>query len=336
MTKHPHTPYALGTPVNGLVWNGDTVAAAGGEGTLHLIRPNLTKALAVQVSDAPLMTVIATPEGFATADESGRIHLTTVQGEVTLLAETKYMFLENIVYFAKKKQILAATGKSVTVINQDHSVTKLPHTLPSTIGGMAISPIGPRLAVSHYGGATILALDSVKNPPRLLPWKGSHLALTYSPDGKWLISSMQEQAIHLWRLSDGMDLQMRGYPSKITQFSWMSDNTTLATNGGGGVPLWSFATEKGPAGTQARVLADSGVQDTLVTAISMHPKGPFCAIGYTDGLTLLTQTVEDRAILLHEPNSQSVSHIAWAANGMYLASAHANGTVTLTDFAALV
>ncbi len=336
MTTNPHTPHALNTPINGLVWNADTLAAAGGEGTLHLLRPNLTKPLAVQVSDAPLMTVIATPEGFATADESGRIHLTTVQGETTLLADTKYMFLENIVYFAKKKQIIAATGKSVTIINADGSTSQLPHKLPSTIGGMAISPIGPRLAVSHYGGASILALDNTKNPPRLLPWKGSHLGLTYSPDGKWLISSMQEQAIHLWRLSDGMDLQMRGYPSKITQFSWMSDNTTLGTNGGGGVPLWSFATEKGPAGTQARVLADSGVQETLVTSLAMHPKGPFCAIGYTDGLTLLTQTVEDRAILLHEPNAQPVQHIAWSANGMHLALAHANGTVTLTDFAALV
>ena len=332
----PHKPYPLGTTINGLVWNNDTAAAAGGEGQLHLLRPGLEKALAVQVSDAPLMTVISTPEGFATADESGRIHLTTPQGETTLLAETKYMFLEHLAYFPKKKQILAATGKSVTVINPDHSLTKLPHTLPSTIGGMALSPIGPRLAVSHYGGATILALDSVKNPPRLLPWKGSHLGLTYSPDGKWLVSSMQEQAIHLWRLSDGMDLQMRGYPSKITQFSWASDATTLGTNGGGGVPLWSFATEKGPAGTQARVLADSGVQETLVTALAMHPKGPFCAIGYTDGLTLLTQTAEDRAILLHQPNGQPVSHIAWSADGMHLALAHSGGTVTLTDFAALV
>ena len=133
-----------------------------------------------------------------------------------------------------------------------------------------------------------------------------------------------------------MDLQMRGYPSKVTQFSWAADGTTLATNGGGGVPLWSFATDKGPAGTQARVLADSGAQDVLVTALAMHPKGPFCAIGYTDGLTLLTQTAEDKAILLHQPNNQPVSHIAWSEDGMHLALAHANGTVTLTDFASLV
>jgi len=334
--QNVHTPYPLGTPVNGLAWHEDTLAAAGGEGTLHLLRPGLAKPLAVAVSTSPLLAVISTPDGFATASESGEVHLVTPQGEATLLAETKYMFLENILYYPKKQHILAATGKSVTIIHTDGTTTKLPHPLPSTIGGMALSPLGPRLAVSHYGGATILALDNVKNPPRTLPWKGSHLGLTFSPNGKWLVSSMQEQALHLWRLADGLDLQMRGYPSKITQFSWGSDGVTLATNGGGGVPLWSFATDKGPAGTQARVLAESGTQEVTVSALSMHPKGPFCAIGYTDGLALLTQTAEDKAILLHQPTNSPVTHMTWSPSGMHLATAHPHGTLTLTDFASLV
>jgi WD40 repeat protein len=147
---------------------------------------------------------------------------------------------------------------------------------------------------------------------------------------------MQEQAIHLWRLSDSLDLQMRGYPSKITQFSWDHTQTLLATNGGGGVPLWDFSTFKGPAGTQARVLADSGAQATLVSALAMHPKGPFCAIGYSDGLYLLTQTAEDRAVLLHEPNNSAATQAAWTPDGLHLATAHANGNLTLTDFSALV
>ncbi|RYD49479.1 MAG: WD40 repeat domain-containing protein [Verrucomicrobiaceae bacterium] len=332
----PNITHSLGAPINGLVWNTDTVAAACGDGTLHLTRAGMSKTLAVQVSTSPLLAVISVPEGFATASESGEIHITTPQGESRLLAATKYMFLETIAYFAKKNQILAATGKSITVVNADGSMAKLPHTLPSTVAGLALSPIGPRLAVSHYGGATILPLDNIKNDPRLLPWKGSHLGLTYSPDGKWLISAMQEQAIHLWRLSDGLDLQMRGYPSKITQFSWSSTEATLSTNGGGGVPLWDFSTPKGPAGTQARVLADSGSQTTLVSAVAMHPKGPFCAIGYTDGLTLLTQIVEDRAVLLHHPNEKPTTHLAWHPTGMYLATASAADTLTLTDFATLV
>ncbi len=336
---NPHTTHTLGAPINGLVWLNDTVAAACGDGSLHLARAGMDKPAKIEVSDAPLLALITTPEGFVTADESGNIHLTTVEGETRLLAATKYMFLENIVYYPKRNTIYAATGKKITAISlntQHPTLNTLPHAVPSTAAGLALSPIGPRLAVSHYGGVTIMALDNPSNPPRILNWKGSHLGLTYSPDGKWLISSMQEQAIHLWRLSDSLDLQMRGYPSKITQFSWDSTGTTLATNGGGGVPLWDFSTFKGPAGTQARVLADSGAQQTLVTAVAMHPKGPFAAIGYTDGLTLLTQTAEDRAILLHEPNASFVAHTAWSATGLHLATAHNNGILTLTDFATLV
>lgn len=331
----PHITHPIAA-ITGLAWQASTLAAITGAGTLHLLRPGMAKAVEVQVTDSPLLALVATPEGFATASESGDIHLTEATGESRLLATTKSMFLEHLAYYPKKRQLLAATGKTVTVINPDGSTFALPHKLPSTVAGLAVSPIGPRLAVAHYGGATILALDTPKNPPRLLPWKGSHLGLTYSPDGKWLISAMQEQAIHLWRLSDSLDLQMRGYPSKITQFSWDNTGTVLATNGGGGVPLWDFSTPKGPAGTQARVLADSGAQNTLVTAVAMHPKGPFCAIGYSDGLTLITQTVEDRAVLLHHPTEKPVSHVAWSPDGLHLATASTTGHLHLTDFTTLV
>ncbi|PZP39029.1 MAG: hypothetical protein DI585_05450 [Pseudomonas fluorescens] len=335
-TTAAHITHTLNAPINGLAWIDNTCAAITGDGLLHLARIGMEKSTAIEVSSAPLLAILNTPDGFVTSDEDGNIHLTTLQGETTLLTATKYMFLESIAYYAKKRQVLAATGKTITVINPDGTSFVLPHKMPSTIGGLAVSPIGPRVAASHYGGSTILALDNINNPPRLLPWKGSHLGLTYTPDGKWLISSMQEQALHLWRLADGLDLQMRGYPSKITQFSWDHSGTLLATNGGGGVPLWNFSGPKGPAGTQARVLADSGAQEVLVTTMAMHPKGPFCAIGYTDGLTLLTQIVEDRAVLLHQPNEHATTHAAWSPDGMSLATANANGTLLLTDFAALV
>jgi WD40 repeat protein len=340
-----HSSHQLNAPVNGLAWSptGDetsTLAAACGDGTLHLIRPGMLAPLAVPVSQNALLGLIATPHGFATAAENGDIHLTTDGGEPALLHASKYAFLEHLAYSPKTKQVLAATGRKITAVNAVNGKAEvLPHQLPSTIAGLAVSPIGPRVAASHYGGATVLALDNPKNPPRTLPWKGSKLALTYAPDGKWLISAMQENAIHLWRLADGMDLQMRGYPGKIDQFSWSHDGTQLATNGGSGVPLWSFADKlKGPAGTQAKVLADSSAPGILVTAVAMHPKGPFCAIGYTDGLTLLANLADDKAILLHAPatHGAAISQLAWSPTGLHLAAATPTGHLTLTDFTQLI
>ncbi len=112
----PNITHNLAAPINGLVWNTDTVAAACGDGTLHLTRAGMETTLAVQVTDSPLLGLISVPEGFATAAENGDIHLTTPQGETRLLASTKYMFLEHLAYFPKKNQILAATGKKIAVI----------------------------------------------------------------------------------------------------------------------------------------------------------------------------------------------------------------------------
>lgn len=338
MQSPAHQTFTLAAPLNGLAWHERTLAAIGGDGTLHLLRPDMDKPLSLAIaSESALLGLITTPQGFVTAADNGDLHLTTPQGQTTLLASTGHMFLEHIAYCPRTQQVLAATGKKLTAVKlKDGTTTILPHTLPSTIAGLAVSPIGPRVAAGHYGGATILATDSPKNAPRNLVWKGSHLALTYSPDGKWLISAMQENAIHLWRLSDGMDLQMRGYPGKISQFSWSPSGQELATNGGFGIPLWNFSNkDRGPAGQQARVIADSGAQETTVSAVAMHPKGPFCAVGYADGLALLTNTDQDRAVLIQEPASTPLTHLAWSPDGLYLATTTASGTLTLVNFTKL-
>lgn len=350
MTPTPAAPlegrstFHLETPLNGLVWDaeGSTVATAGGNGVLYLLRPGMEAPFAVTVNaDSALLALVATPHGFATGNDCGELHLVTAQGEHTLLASLPGQFVEHLAYHADVDALLFACGKKLGMLKLGQAdatpvfLTER-YPLPSSIGGLAPSPIGRRVAASHYGGVSIFDLADFKNPPRQLAWKGSHLALTYSPDGKWLISAMQEQAIHLWRMSDGLDLQMRGYPGKITQFGWSHDGNLLGTDGGSGIPLWNFRDKlKGPAGQQARVVADSGAPDLLVTALALHPKGPFVAVGYADGLALLTSYEQEKAVLLHQPAQGPVSHLAWSANGLYLAASSAGGMLALTDFTQL-
>src|SRR5204863_5948197 len=82
--------------------------------------------------------------------------------------------------------------------------------LPSTVGGLAFAPKGFRLAIAHYNGAT-LWFPNAEAPPEKLPWKGSHLGVSFNPDGKFLITTMQEPVLHGWRLADRQDLRMSGY-----------------------------------------------------------------------------------------------------------------------------
>jgi WD40 repeat protein len=339
-----HSVWATEAPVVAAAWLGDTAAAALGDGTLRLLRPGLDKPLAVPLTQGgALLSLAATPRGFAAGADDGTLALVSPQGEPLWHERLKSPFLEHLAYEPATKTLAVATGRTVALYGLDGA---LRHTLeghPSTVLGLAASPLAPRLAVAHHNGVTIHNLQNPKQPPRVLAWKGVHQALTYSPDGKWLISAMQEQAIHLWRLGDGLDLQMRGYPGKIKQFSWRHDGLELATDGGHGLVLWPFPKNKpdGPAGQSARSLAESDPGSeagagTLVTAVAMHPKGPFAALGYGDGLILLTNTQTRQSLLLKAPDSQGpTTTLAWNTNGLHLLAGTQAGWLALIDFSRL-
>src|SRR5438105_880060 len=82
--------------------------------------------------------------------------------------------------------------------------------LPSSAGGLAFAPKGFRLAIAHYNGATLWFPNAAAAPERV-EWKGSHLAARFSPDGKFLVTAMQEPMLHAWRLADGRHMRMSGY-----------------------------------------------------------------------------------------------------------------------------
>src|SRR4029079_14333647 len=75
------------------------------------------------------------------------------------------------------------------------------HEMPSSVGGIAFAPKGLRLAVAHYNGAS-LWFPNAAAKPEVLEWKGSHVDVTFSPDGRFLVTAMQESSLHGWRLAD--------------------------------------------------------------------------------------------------------------------------------------
>ena len=330
------TAWDISAPVNATAWSPDnrTAMGAAGDGHIYLLRPGMAAPLSVEAdADGAVLTLFPYGDGAYAGTDTGHVGLVTATGEWLPIRHYPGQFIEHLAYDAKTGLLAIGVGKTVRLINrQGDEIRNLgPHA--STVAGLAVSPLGARLAVAHYNGVSIWPLDNAKSTPRLLNWKGAHGALTYSPDGKWLVSAMQEQAIHLWRLSDGLDLQMRGYPGKITQFSWDSEGQLLATSGGTGVPLWNFRDKlKGPAGTQAQVVANSSAEELLVTAVACHPQGPFAAVGYSDGLILLTNLTEDRAVLLKEPGQGACTSLTWDSEGIYLLTGTEGGWLSLTNF----
>ena len=107
--------------------------------------------------------------------------------------------------------------------------------------------------------------------------------MTFSPDGRFLVTAMQEPTLHGWRLADGNNMRMSGYAAKVRSMSWSADGEALATSGANELIVWPFHGKDGPMGKAPRVMAPAAAR---VSTVACHPGKEVMAVGYEDGLAL--------------------------------------------------
>jgi len=199
--------------------------------------------------------------------------------------------------------------------------------VPSTVGGLAFAPKGLRLAIAHYNGAT-LWFPNMAGSAEFLPWAGSHLAITFSPDNKFLVTAMHEPALHGWRLADNRHMRMTGYPGRVRSMSWTAGGKALATSGADTVILWPFASKDGPMGKQPAMLAPLQAR---VSVVACHPKNDILAAGYSDGTVLMVRLEDGAEILVRRNGTAPVAALAWNAKGTLLAFGDEDGDAGLLE-----
>ncbi len=186
---------------------------------------------------------------------------------------------------------------------------------PSSPGGLAFAPKGLRLAVAHYKGVT-LWFPNADAAPDVLEWKGSHLGVTYSPNGQFLVTAMQEPTLHGWRLVDAKHMRMSGYAAKVRSMNWSVGGKWLATSGSDQLILWPFQAKDGPMGKQPKLLAPSKAR---VAVVACHPKQEIVATAYDDGMVLMVRIDDGAEILGKNAGASPVTALAWNAAGTMLA-----------------
>ena len=199
----------------------------------------------------------------------------------------------------------------------------------STVGGLAFAPKGLRLAIAHYNGAT-LWFPNAKADPDTLEWKGSHLGALFSPDGRFLVTSMQEPMLHGWRLDDRKDMRMSGYASRVRSLSWTADGKWLATSGSNQVVLWPFSGKDGPMGKQPQLRAPA---DQQADVVACHPRQGVVAVGFADGLSCWCAPTTARRSWAKRPGDAPVTALAWSASGKLLAFGTESGEAGILDLA---
>ena len=311
--------------------DGGACAFALGDGTLRLARITAMQeewaSAEAHPGGACLSLAADATQGFLSGGDDGRLVHTAPDGAVQEVARLGTMkWVEHVA--AHSSGIRAASvGKQLHVLDARGAPLKtLAH--PSSVGGIAFDAKGKRIAASHYNGASLWFVAAKEDKPRLLEWKGSHAAIAISPDGTHVVTAMQENALHGWRLADGQHMRMSGYPSKTRWLSFSAKGRWLATSGADSVVLWPFF-GGGPMGKAPTELA--GGDGVLCSAVACHPQHEIVAAGFADGLVLLAEIASGKVVPVAAPGRGGVSALAWNAAGTHLAFGTETGFAGLVD-----
>jgi WD40 repeat protein len=297
------------------------------DGTSNLIQAHDKGAAALS------LTLDIDGSGVLTGGDDGRLVRTSASGSTATLYHAVNRQIDAIATHMRGGWRAVASGKDIRLIDRSGRVTGETANHPSTVTGLSFNPKGKRLAASHYGGVSLWSTTPWDKQPKRLQWKGSHIAVSWSPDGSTVMSATQEADLHGWRLADGTNMQMRGYEIKVRSIDWARDPLMLVSSGGDCVTAWRFS-GGGPMGTEP-VLAGRGL-GRLVTTVAAHPHGPWVAAGFDDGRLALCELHGERSLRLAPSIGSRVLSLAWSPDGGRLASGTESGVVTLFDLGSSV
>ena len=318
-------PLAAGAPIVAAHFLARTAVFVLGEDAMLLVDSE-GEQRRIAVHSGAILTTATDGERVVSGGDDGKVVETNAAGKSSTLAtDAKHRWIDHVA-LGPDGVVAWSAGKSAFVKARELREFEA----PSTVGGLAFLPKGLRLAVAHYNGATLWFPNAPQATPERLEWKGSHLSATISPDGRFLVTAMQEPMLHGWRLADGKHMRMSGYAARVMSLDWTAGGRFLATSGAPQLILWPFQGKDGPMGKEPRVLAPS---EHRVGVVACHPRQEIVAAGYADGTVLLVRIEDGAEILAKKPGTAPVSALAWSADGKLFAFGTEEGEAGIVDLA---
>ncbi len=251
-----------------------------------------------------------------TGGDDGRLVRTTPEGG-EVVADLGSAWIDAIAASPASGLIAFAAGRDVHVRDVRDPAFARTFGHERSVAGLAFEPKGRRLACATYGGAALWFARIAEQKPVLLRWAGSHIAALFSPAGRFLVSAMQENAPHGWRLSDGKDMRMGGYPAKPKSLVFLSKGALMATSGAHGAVLWPFTGAQGPMGREANQLGYD--ESTRTTVVAAAPGATRLSAGLEDGRVWTADVTASDLRHLKAEKGAPISALAVSADGRRLA-----------------
>lgn len=313
-------PVLAGSHVTATAFLGATAAFALGDGTIILANGETTSRINAH-DGAAVLAAAADGKFIVTGGDDGRIVRTSASGKTEEMGKASSGAWVDAVAIGPDGAVAWSAAKKAHVRDGKGQVFTL--DLPSSGRGLCFAPKGFQLYIARYNGVT-LWFPRTQGTPKEVTWKGSHLDVTASRDGRFVVSTMQENEMHGWRLADNGNMRMSGYPSKVRSMSWSHDGKWLASSGADAAIVWPFMTREGPMGKPPLEL---GIRPSRVERVAFHPKAPVLAVGYRDGCIWFIR-MDDESILQARSAGDGgpVTALAWSADGTMLSFGSEEGS----------
>ncbi|MBR0558113.1 WD40 repeat domain-containing protein [Ciceribacter sp. L1K23] len=310
---------------------GDMPVFAAASGTIH----RLDGGEKVTEAHEGILACVKDPanQTLVTGGEDGKVLRIAHDGSITELAHLPRKWI-SVVATGPQGAVAYAQGKTAFVRLADGTTKEF--TEQRTVEAIDFAPKGLRIALARYNGVTLHWVGT-SGAPIDLEWKGAHTGVTFSPDGRFIVTTMQENALHGWKLdgksgADARHMRMTGYPAKVKSVSWSPKGKWLASSGAPAAIVWPFSGKDGPMGKAPLELGTRA--NIMVTDVSFHPAEEILAIGFIDGMILAVRIADGKEVLLRRPGKGAITSMGWSSTGKLLAYASDAGDCGVIDISA--
>ncbi|HEY9155764.1 MAG TPA: WD40 repeat domain-containing protein [Opitutaceae bacterium] len=217
--------------------------------------------------------------------------------------------------------LAASAGKQFSLFNADGSVRHAFKPAPKTISALSWHPRGGCVAVAYFGGVCLWDSDDFVVQKEFPYGNGIH-ALTWSPDGKWLVSGNQDPSVHLWIPETDVELHMSGYEGKVKSLSFDSTSHWLATSGGQDSCLWDCSGE-GPEGREPVMLP----HQAKTSVVAFQNSHGLLATASEDGAVMVWSPERRQPLRATIKMPNAATKLVWSPNDQFLAIGSEQGAI---------
>ncbi|MEM7311500.1 MAG: hypothetical protein AAF682_32865 [Planctomycetota bacterium] len=308
---------------------GIVAAFAGGDGAVRICPLGGGDLVSHSLVDGAVLALAPDwqPGAFLAGADDGGLYRITLEGSERLL-QLPRAFPEHIVTHPGGARAIA-DGQDIRLLDADGDAIGTLTGHASTVAGLQFDQAGERLAVSHYDGASVWDLSS-RTRTHSLYFRGSHLSLSWQPEGRYLVTATQEKMLHAWALETGEDVSLGPSFLKVRSLGWSADGMWLLAAGNDTVSGWRF--HRGlPSSPAAKMLGR--YSEDYIGLVCPHPVHGLTAVGYNDGgLELIVTESRSSRRVLTEPGGTAVVAMAWSPDGNHLVGGDKQGRLFVRRF----